>query len=398
MDILLTTRPARAYHPDRAVCGRSGSTGMPSAATPSPAPTSSFSAASTWNGRSKRTCATRASRCSSCASPPGVLFSPMNRSMFALLGTIALAACGDLGVPGGRGAVGVSPVLDSVFVGDRLPPRRVLYVTPNGNPASPGQVIWASSDTAIAWIDSLSGGITGRKRGAALITARAQGLTGLALIVVSDTLDITLLLDTVYVLPGDTMTVPVVVLKSNEPPPATVWFKAPSNSAYSIDSASGRITALAPGGPIPCIVHADSLADTGAVYVMHLADTTGGKIFYSVSGTAITHVGGPAHAANFVATSGRRAFQLTGTFAPNGVTTQRIKITQPDSVISAGVYAIDSVSPDEDPFSSPATCAAPRPWAVWSALNPSIDGFSRRGGTLVVIQICNLPHAHAVTG
>ena len=321
--------------------------------------------------------------------------------MLALLGTIALAACGDLGVPGGRGAVGVSPVLDSVFVGDRLPPRRVLYVTPNGNPASPGQVIWASSDTAIAWIDSLSGGITGRKRGAALITARAQGLTGLALIVVSDTLDITLLLDTVYVLPGDTMTVPVVVLKSNEPPPATVWFKAPSNSAYSIDSASGRITALAPGGPIPYIVHADSLADTGAVYVMHLADTTGGKIFYSVSGTAITHVGGPAHAANFVATSGRRAFQLTGTFAPNGVTTQRIKITQPDSVISAGVYAIDSLSPDEDPFSStapPATCAAPRPWALWSALNPDIVGYSRRGGTLVVMRIDSVPNGQVISG
>jgi len=320
--------------------------------------------------------------------------------MLGLLGIAALAACGDLGVGNGRGAVQISPVLDSIFVGDRLPALRVTYIAPDGNPASPGQVIWASSDTSIAQIDSLSGGITGRKRGAAIVTARAQGLTGGALLVVSDTLDITLLLDTVYMMPGDVMTVPVVVLKSN-PPAATVWFKAPSNPAYSIDSASGKITALAAGGPTPYIVHADSLADTGAVYVMSLADTTGGKIFYSVRGTVITHVGGPAHAVNFVATSGRQAFQLTGTYVPNGITTQRVRITRPDSVIAAGVYAIDSLSPFEDPSSSvapPATCAAPRPWAVWTALSAGIGSYSRRGGTLVVMQIDSVPGGQVISG
>src|SRR2546430_12699304 len=40
-----------------------------------------------------------------------------------------------------------------------------------------------------------------------------------------------------------------------------------------------------PGGPSRYIVHADSLADTGAVYVMSLSDTTGGKMFFSVGGT-----------------------------------------------------------------------------------------------------------------
>ena len=324
----------------------------------------------------------------------------MNRSILALLGIAALAACGDLGVGNGRGAVQISPVLDSIFVGDRLPALRVTYIAPDGNPASPGQVIWASSDTSIAQIDSLSGGITGRKRGAAIVTARAQGLTGGALLVVSDTLDITLLLDTVYVMPGDTLRVPVVVLKSS-PPAAAVWFKAPINSAYSIDSTSGRITALTPGGPIPYIVHADSLTDTGAVYVMSLGDTTGGKIFYSVRGTVITHVGGPAHAVNFVATSGRQAFQLTGTYVPNGITTQRVRITRPDSVIAAGVYAIDSLSPLEDPSSSvapPATCAAPRPWAVWTALSAGIGSYSRQGGKFVVMQIDSVPGGQVISG
>ncbi len=324
----------------------------------------------------------------------------MNRLLLALLGVAALAACGDLGVGNGRGAVQVSPVLDSMFVGDRLPALRVIYIDPDGNAASPGPIIWASSDTSIAQIDTVSGGITGRKRGVVVITARAQGLTGGALLVVSDTLDITLLLDTVYVMPGDTMRIPVVVLKSN-PPLATVWFEAPSNSAYSIDSASGRITALAPGGPLPYIVHADALADTGAVYVKRLTDTTGGKIFYSVRGTVVSHVGGPAHAANFLATSGRRAFQLSGTYVVNGVTTQRIVITRPDSVITVGAYAIDSLSPAEDPSSPtapPAICAAPRPWAVWTALSAGIGSYSRRGGTLVVMQIDSVPGGQVISG
>src|SRR5205085_2439880 len=164
---------------------------------------------------------------------------------------------------------------------------------------------------------------------------------------------------------------------------------------------SGRITALAPGGPVPYIVHADSLADTGAVYVMRLADTTGGKIFYSVRGTVISHVGGPAHAVNFVATSGRQAFQLTGTYVPNGVTTQRVQFTRPDSLIAAGTYLIDSLSPVEDPSSStapPATCAAPRPWAVWSALSAGIGSYSRRGGTLVIMQIDSVPGGQVISG
>ena len=52
----------------------------------------------------------------------------------------------------------------------------------------------------------------------------------------------TLLLDTVYVMPGDSLDVPVVVLKSSAPSPV-VWFEAPaSNGVYTIDSVTGRLT------------------------------------------------------------------------------------------------------------------------------------------------------------
>ena len=155
-----------------------------------------------------------------------------------------------------------------------------------------------------------------------------------------------MLLDTVYVMPNDTLTVPVVAIKRSSPP-AVVSFEAPSNPAYSID-ARGKITALAAGGPFPYIVHADALADTGAVEVVSLTDTTGGKFFYSVRGTAISHVGGPVLAMNYVAANGKQAFQLRGTFGSAASPSQVVQITNPDSVILSGLYTIDSLNPGED--------------------------------------------------
>ena len=84
----------------------------------------------------------------------------------------------------------------------------------------------------------------------------------------------------------------------------------------------------------------------------------------------------------------------------NGVPRQLLQITRPDSVIDVGAYAIDSLSPTEYTASSPspATCAAPRPWALWNALTVGIDGYSRRGGTLVVMQIDSVPGGQVMSG
>ncbi len=278
--------------------------------------------------------------------------------------------------------------------------RHVTYVNPQGVITAPGPIAWSSSDTSVAQIDTVSGAITGKKRGAAVILARAQGTSGGALVTVSDTLDITLLLDTIYMMPSDTLTVPIVVRKAN-PPAAAVWFTAATGTAvYSIDSASGKMTGLANGGPIPYIVHADSLRDTGFVYVMTLTDTTGGKMFFSVRGTANSHVGGPAHAMNYTSTGGKQAFQLSGTFVSSGRTLQVVQITRPDSVIATGAYSIDSLNPREDPatiISPPGVCAAPRPWALWNAQN-AILAYSRQGGTLGITQLVPVANGQAISG
>src|SRR5438034_11538272 len=75
---------------------------------------------------------------------------------------------------------------------------------------------------------------------------------------------------------------------------------------------------------------------------MSLSDTTGGKMFFSVGGTVVTHVGASAVAVNYRATSGKLAFQLLGRYAPSGSTLQRVEITLPDSVIAADTtFAIE---------------------------------------------------------
>src|SRR5207237_10586835 len=97
-------------------------------------------------------------------------------------------------------------------------------------------------------------------------------------------------------------------------PRAVVWHGAPASArgGYAIDSASGLVRALAEGGPVPYIVHADTIADTGAVAVLRLSDTTGGKFFFSVLGTVVTHVGGAIRAAHYARTNGNLAFGPQG--------------------------------------------------------------------------------------
>ena len=297
----------------------------------------------------------------------------------------------------------LDPIIDSLFVGNQAPRPSVTYYDGAGRSRTPAatEISWASSDTAVLAVDSVTGRMTARRRGLAFIVATVQNTQGGALVVVSNTLDLTLLLDTIYVMPRDTFIVPVAVQKQNSPPVAVVWYEAPSNSVYSIDSASGRLSALTVGGPVAYIVHADTIADTGAVYVVSLTDTTGGgKFFFSVLGTVITHVGGSVRAANYRRSNDKLAFRLSGTH-PSGVSLQSIQITLPDSVIAAGSYPIDSLSPSEAGNllpSSPAFCAPPRPWALWTSQSPSIVALSRPVGTIGLTQMVSISNGMAISG
>ncbi len=117
---------------------------------------------------------------------------PMHRTRVIILGLTGLAlaaACGDNG-PGGTPRVVVAPILDSLFVGDTIAARTTRYFDANGDSQATGPVRWFSSSQTVFTVDSVTGVIVGVGRGAALLSARANGTTGTSLLVVSRVLDL----------------------------------------------------------------------------------------------------------------------------------------------------------------------------------------------------------------
>jgi hypothetical protein len=187
-----------------------------------------------------------------------------------------------------------------LFVGDTSPgPLDGHLHRRHGDTLPTGQLIWASSDQDVVEVDSLTGRVVAVGPGDAIIIARANGISGGALLIVSRPLQVTLLLDTIYVMPGDTITIPVAVEQDGGSPPAAWFSPSPNPAIYTVDSATGLLTAVSPGGPVRFIVHADSVADTGAVDVRLLTDTTGGRTYFTVLGTVIRRSGAQARALNY---------------------------------------------------------------------------------------------------
>src|SRR5712691_9904056 len=193
----------------------------------------------------------------------------------------------------------VYPILDSLFAGDNAPARNLIYINDRGDTAAPVGVRWSSDRPAVVQVDYITGALTAVGPGAAVVSAQIGSTVGLALVVVSKTLDLQLLLDTIYLMPGDTFTVPVdVKKKGGGAPPA--WFKTPTNAVFSIDSATGLIVATSPGGPVPFFAHADTLVDTGAVQVVSLSDTIGGMAYFTILGTYIARRSAAARGLNYL--------------------------------------------------------------------------------------------------
>jgi len=312
----------------------------------------------------------------------------------------ALAACfGDIG-QNDLSRIVLFPVLDTLFVGDGLPPRRVSYYDANGTVQDPGVLQWLSADTSVMTVDA-TGRITGRKAGATLVLATAQGVQGSALVVVLGPLQVTLLLDSVYLMPGDTFTMPVQVDHQAAGTP-TVWFTAATNAVFDVDSASGKDSAKAPGGPIPLIVHgaldADTVADTGTVEVVQLTDTTGGKASFAMFGSVIRARKATARALNFH----RRGDTLTFRLSVQGSTTaEAVVITLQDAPTAPGSFAIDSISRTEvsgqqyDPY-----CRPPRSWGLWSVLTTAnqLVALSRVGGSITITRMVPVANGMAISG
>jgi hypothetical protein len=315
------------------------------------------------------------------------------------LTSLALAvACGDNG-PGGSPRVVVAPILDSLFVGDTLAARTARYFDASGDSQATGPVRWFSSASSVFTVDSVTGVIVGVGRGAAVLSARANGINGTALLVVSRVLELSLLLDTVYLMPGDTFTVPVAVRdKDGVPPP--VWFTPVTSGVLTIDSATGRITAIAASGPVAFTAHADSVSASGAVEVVSLTDTVGGKGSFSVLGTVTHRARAGARAVNYRRQGDTATFRVSLPIVVSNVAIENIVITLRDSVGAPGNSAIDSISLNEAfGVNANFVCRPARGWAIWSVLsNPPLRGLSRQGGSIAITQVATIAHGLAVSG
>ncbi len=319
-------------------------------------------------------------------------------AVLAVTGLALAAACGDNG-PSGTPRVVIAPILDSLFVGDTITTRVARYFDANGDSQATGPVRWFSADQGVFTVDSVTGAIAGVGRGAAVLSARANGVTGTSLLVVSRALDLSLLLDTVYLMAGDTFTVPVSVRrKGGSPPP--VWFTPVNSGVVTVDSATGRITAIGAGGPIPFTAHADTVSAGGAVEVVALTDTVGGKGSFSVLGTVIHRARAGARAVTYRRLGDTATFRVSLPVVVAGVAIENIVITLRDSVAAAGTASIDSISVNEA-FATNAdpVCRPPRSWAIWSVLSsPPLRGLSRQGGTITITQVTPIAHGLAASG
>jgi hypothetical protein len=206
-----------------------------------------------------------------------------------------------------------------------------------------------------------------------VVAARPDSIKSGAVVVVSRPLEMTLLMDTIYVMPGDTITVPLVT-KQRTPAATMLRFDTSATpSIYTIDTVSGLVTAHA-DGVVRYVARltdgTNSVNDTGAVVVMSLTDTTGsGRFFMTAFGTAIRHQSGAALALNYERLNGKLAFRLVDSLTTTALD-ERVVITLPDSVLAARTFEIDSISPHEattrigtiDPFCNPT-----RQWAFWAS-------------------------------
>jgi hypothetical protein len=138
----------------------------------------------------------------------------------------------------------------------------------------------------------------------------------------------------------------------------------------------------------------------GAVEVVVLADTVGGKGSFTVLGTVIRRARAGARAINYRRQGDTTTFRISLPVVSNGVAIENIVITLRDSVGAPGTAAIDSISLSEAfGANSDFVCRPARDWAIWSVLSsPPVRGLSRQGGTIAITQVASLAHGLAVSG
>jgi len=293
----------------------------------------------------------------------------------------------------------VQPLVDSLYAGDSGAAFSATYYNGNGTPDSARAPRWHSSDTTVVKVDSLSGKLHGVGAGTAVVTAVTGAVFGSGLVVVTRPLDIALLLPQIVMLPQDTFVVPISVRNKTGavvPPP---FFTAPTNGAFTIDSATGRIVTIGTSAALPFQAVFDTVSVDGSVQVLSMGDTTGGAAAYTVNGSIIAARGSTARATNYARTGGTLTFLITFKVVVNGLTTELLNILSQTAVTAADSLAIDSVSVSEAQSNS-FLCSPPRSAAAWSSTSQGFPllAVSRAGGYVKIRKIVAVTGGAVISG
>jgi len=313
----------------------------------------------------------------------------MTRASFAWALCAALAAC--VKSTSLSKFVVLDPIFDSVFVGNLKPLPSVIYFDGDQLQTPPASAVtWQSSNPMILAVNNPPGQVKGLKRGTAFVVATVENTQGSEIVAVPDSVDITLLVDTLYLLPGDTMTIPTIILHRGDLSVPTVSYDAsPDPTVYTVD-ANGRVTATATttSGPVKYRVHADDASDSGAVYVLDPTSVGAGKAFFtvlgpSVLGAAVSHVAASPHVISYSLTDRNSAFRVQATHAAATSSEQVAQVTVPAAVRTGPPFAIDSITPVDS-----SACAPPGAWAIWSTpTSTAYSGYGHPGQQILITQL-----------
>lgn len=293
----------------------------------------------------------------------------------------------------------VQPLVDSLYAGDSAAALTATYYNGNGTVGTPGPKTWSSSDTTVLQVDPATGALKAVGAGTAVLSVTASGVTGQALIVVTGTLDLALLLPQIVLLPQDTFFVPFSVRNKAGGTPPSPYFTASTNAVFSIDSATGMVVGLAPGAPLPFSAILDTLSADGTVQVLSMGDTTGGAGAYTVNGSVSAARSATVRGQNYNRAGGTPTFLLTFKLVVNGVTTEIVNILSQTAVTAADSVGIDSVSVPEAQ-SSTFLCSPPRSAAAWTSTSGSnpILAVSRVGGYMKVRKFLTVTGGNVIAG
>ena len=319
---------------------------------------------------------------------------------FFLLLAVVLA-CSDSGDPGGVPTLSVHPLLDSVFVGDTVTAGSLVavYRDAAGQVQPAPSLRWRSATPSIVAVDSASGRTIALARGNGVVEAVTSDATGQALVVVSNPLEISLLVDTVFLMPGDTFTVPVNVVRRGGSPPPVRFAPSINQGIYQIDTITGLVTAVAGGSATRLIARADTVADTGAVTVMVLSDTLNGRGFFTVFGTVTRRASAVARAVNYRRQGDTLSFRLNLSISSGGQVVENVVVTLRTPVTAPGTFAVDSITPAEAfGTGSDFICRPTRPWGLWSARGATDLVALSYAGSIGVAQVTTVANGQAMSG